>query len=68
MTESGNILDAIRNAETCRAVKQIETEQAVAHRDSLIWAAVRDEGYGLTEVANAANLSVQQVEAIFNLR
>lgn len=60
-----DLIEAIKSAEADRAIKQVAADQATDHRDHLIRDAV-EEGEVKAAVANAANLSVAQVDDICN--
>jgi len=65
LSEYEHILDAIAHAEAERAVKQIEADQATEQRDHRIRDAVGQD-VDKVLVAEAANISVEQVEEICN--
>jgi hypothetical protein len=64
MAETDDILDAIARAEAKRALRQVAADQAVDHRNVLIHDAV-SKGTDKASIASAANLSVQQVEQVW---
>lgn len=67
MNASDDLLEAIKNAEGERAVRQVAADQAQDHRDHLIRDAI-EEGRDKTVIASAANLSVAEMDAIGDVR